>query len=98
MRSMPRSAHLLDPLAVSSSWATCLCLALCSTGCAVQAPILRAIDPPPAALAAPCTAGPDYPRAASAPLAQVLDVVAARESAAADCRARHAALVSAWPR
>ena len=28
----------------------------------------------------------------------VHDVVAAREAAAADCRARHAALVSAWPR
>lgn len=74
------------------------CLALCLTGCAVRAPTSSRVEPPPSALSAPCSAGPDYPQAASAPLRQVLDVVAARETAAADCRARHAALVSAWPK
>ena len=75
-----------------------ICLAPCLIGCATPAPITRPIDPPPPAVAAPCVAGPDYPQAASAPLRTVLEVVAAREAAAADCRARHAALVSAWPR
>ena len=73
-----------------------LSLLLLSTGCAVQAPI-RQIDPPPADLAVRCEAGPDYP-AAGARLADVLDIVGRREAAAADCRARHRALVAAWPR
>lgn len=71
-------------------------LALLSTGCAVQAP-MRTIDPPPADLAIRCEAGPDYP-AGGARLADVLDIVGKREAAAADCRARHRALVAAWPR
>lgn len=99
MRSPPRFALLPGHLAARWSWVTCLCLALSSTGCATLARSSRpAIDPPPAALSAPCHAGPDYPQGASAPLREVIDVVAARETAAADCRARHAALVSAWPR
>lgn len=98
MRSMPRFARLPGRPPARWSWATCLCLALSSTGCATRAPTSSRLDPPPAALAAPCEAGPDYPRGASAPLRQVLDVVAAREAAAADCRARHAGLVAAWPR
>lgn len=76
----------------------CLLIALCLTGCATPGPISKPIDPPPAALAAPCTAGPDYPQAASMPLRDLVDLVAAREAAAADCRARHAALVSSWPK
>jgi hypothetical protein len=71
-------------------------LALLSTGCAVQAPI-RQIDPPPADLAIRCEAGPDYPTT-GARLADVLDIVGKREAAAADCRARHRALVAAWPK
>jgi hypothetical protein len=71
---------------------------LCCSACTTPAPITRPVNPPPAALAAPCVAGPAYPQATGAPLREVLDVVAAREAAAADCRARHAALVSAWPR
>ncbi len=71
-------------------------LALLSTGCAVQAP-MRTIEPPPADLAIRCEAGPDYP-AGGARLADVLDIVGKREAAAADCRARHRALVAAWPR
>jgi len=76
----------------------CLFLLFGLIGCGVPARITRPHDPPPAALAMPCSAGPDYPQGASAPLADVLKVVEAREGAAADCRARHAALVSAWPR
>ena len=71
-------------------------LALLSTGCAVLAP-MRTIDPPPADLAIRCEAGPDYP-AGGARLADVLDIVGKREAAAADCRARHRALVAAWPK
>lgn len=71
-------------------------LALLSTGCAVQAP-MRTIEPPPADLAIRCEAGPDYP-AGGARLADVLDIVGKREAAAADCRARHRALVAAWPK
>lgn len=76
----------------------CLCLVLCLTACATPAPTSRPIEPPPSALSAPCVAGPDYPQAASVPLAHLVDLTAARETAAADCRARHGALVSAWPR
>lgn len=76
----------------------CLCLALGSTGCATRAPTTRPIDPPPPGLALPCEAGPAYPLAASAPLRDVLKIAEAREAAAADCRGRHAALVSAWPK
>jgi hypothetical protein len=60
-------------------------------------PSPQAIEPPPAALAALCDAGPAYP-AGDVPLGALLEVVAVRESAAAECRARHAALVKAWPR
>lgn len=98
MRSIAQSARIPAPSVSRWSWVTCLCLALFSTGCAPLARTSKPPDPPPAALAAPCQAGPEYPQGASAPLADVLDVVAARETAAADCRARHAALVSAWPR
>lgn len=73
-----------------------LSLLLPLIGCAVQAPMTR-IEPPPPDLAVRCEAGPDYP-AAGARLADVLDIVGKREAAAADCRARHRALVSAWPR
>lgn len=67
------------------------------TGCAAPAPTTKPIDPPPAALAAPCQAGPDYP-AGALPLGELVDIVAAREAVAADCRARHGALVASWPR
>ena len=63
------------------------------TGCGTQVEILRP-DPPPAELVEACTTGPDYPPG-PARLGDVLAVVAAREAAAADCRARHRAL-SGW--
>lgn len=48
-------------------------------------------SPPPAELAADCTAGPDYP-AGDMPLADLLDTVQAREKAATDCRLKHRGL------
>lgn len=68
-------------------------------GCSVTPPATRLADPPeiPAALAAECVAGPAYP-AGDVPLAELLEVMEARERAAADCRARHRGLVGAWPR
>lgn len=98
MRSTPRFARLLGRWAGLLSLAMCLSIGPSLTGCATPGPTTRPVEPPPAGLSAPCSAGPAYPQAASAPLSAVLDVVAAREAAAADCRARHAALVSAWPR
>lgn len=76
---------------------TCLCLLPLWTGCgALQAPPWTP-DPPPPALAAPCDPGPAYPPG-DPRLADLLDVVAQREAAAADCRDRHKGLVQAWPR
>lgn len=75
----------------------CLWAPLSLTGCAAPAPTIKPIDPPPAALAAPCQSGPEYP-AGALPLGELVDIVAAREAAAADCRARHGALVSSWPK
>lgn len=48
-------------------------------------------EPPPASLTAPVDAGPEYPDA-DVPLRELLGIVAARESAAAVCRARHRGL------
>ena len=53
-------------------------------------------DPAPAALIAECPTGPSYPEG-DARVGQVLEIVAARESAAAECRARHRGL-SEWAR
>jgi hypothetical protein len=55
------------------------------------------IPAPPADLARACDAGPDYP-AGDTKLGALLDIVAEREAAAADCRERHDALVKAWPK
>lgn len=97
MRSTNLSAARSGPLRRLCAWATCLCLLLCSSGCAMRGQTPRPIDLAPASLAAPCDAGPAYP-AGPTPLGEVVDVIAGREAAAADCRARHAALVKAWPR
>jgi hypothetical protein len=51
-------------------------------------------NPAPTSLTAECQAGPAYPKT-DAPLGEVLEVVAGREKAAADCRARHKGL-SRW--
>jgi hypothetical protein len=78
---------------LASRWLTCSSLLMLLTGCGTQVEILRP-DPPPAELVEACAAGPDYPPG-PARLGDVLEVVAAREAAAADCRARHRAL-SGW--
>lgn len=76
----------------------CLCLLPLWTACAgpVQTRVVNP-DPPPASLTAPCDAGPDYPQGDTT-LGALLQVVAEREAAAAECRARHRGLVNAWPR
>lgn len=92
-RSAPRFRHALGV------WVMCWCPLLLLMGCAVPAPITRLVvpAPPPQALAAECSAGPGWP-SGDVPLGDLLDVVAQRERAAADCRARHRGLVDAWPR
>ncbi len=75
---------------------TCLFLLSLLTACATPQAPPWSPEPPPPALAAPCAPGPDYPPG-NPRLAHLLDVVAQREAAAADCRARHRALVLAWP-
>ncbi len=97
MRSVPQSAASSGHLRLVCAWVTWPCLLLLSAGCATPAPTTRPIDPPPPALTAACVAGPAYP-AGDMLLGELVEVVAAREAAAADCRARHAALISAWPR
>ena len=92
-QSAPRSGRPHRLFALVMCWSALLSL----TGCAAPRPTTKPIDPPPAALAAPCQAGPAYP-AGSLPLGELVDIVAAREAAAADCRARHGALVSSWPK
>ena len=77
---------------------TCLSLLLLCSACATpQGRAPAKIDPPPPELAAPCEPGPAYP-AGDVSLGELLDLVAQREAAAADCRARHRELVAAWPR
>lgn len=92
-RSSARSRASLLPL--RPIWLTCSCLLMLS-GCS-STPVVVRPDPPPPELAEPCSAGPDYPDG-DVPLIEVLEVVRLREMAAADCRARHGALVGAWPR
>jgi hypothetical protein len=85
-----------------SRWAmlsSLLMLSFSFAGCASlpQPMLVRApIDPPPASLAAPCDEGPGVP-AGDVRLADLIDVWQAREAAAAECRAKHAGLVKAWP-
>ncbi len=92
-----RSAGRFLPLA--AVWAMSLSALLLSSGCATPVTVTRLVVPvpPPPALAAECLPGPGYP-GGDVPLADLLDIVAQRERAAADCRARHRGLVEAWPR
>ena len=78
-----------------SPWLMSWCLLMLSA-CS-STPVVVPIDPPPPELAAPCDSGPSYPDV-DVGLLDLLEVVRQRESAAADCRARHRALVGAWPR
>lgn len=92
--SNPSPARRVSPFRLPAF----LCLLPLWTACAgpVQTRVVNP-DPPPASLTSPCDAGPDYPRGDTT-LGDLLQVVAEREAAAAECRARHRALVGAWPR
>jgi hypothetical protein len=77
-----------------------VCLLLSSIACATPPASFRP-SPPPASLAQPCYPGPPYPQLSGSetlPFADLLDLVQAREEAAAICRVRHRALVEAWPK
>ena len=78
-----------------SLWLTCSCLLILS-GCS-STPVLVRPEPLPHELVESCSAGPDYPPG-DVPVLDVLETVRLREMAAADCRARHEALVRAWPK
>ena len=95
---MRSAARFPAPLASLSRWLMLLCLPMSLLGCAGQPVTVRPpIDPPPANLAAECWAGPAWPDGATT-VGQLLEVALAREAAAAECRAKHRALVQAWPR
>ena len=94
---MRSSTRFPARLGSRSAWPMCLCLLTLLQACAAPPATIRpAIDPPPANLAAECWAGPQWP-AGDSTVGQVLEIVAQREAAAAECRARHRALVKAWP-
>jgi hypothetical protein len=59
--------------------------------------VTATIDPPPAALAEPCTAGPAIPEGDVGVL-EALATWREREAAGAVCRDRHDRLVKAWPK
>lgn len=54
------------------------------------------ISPERPSWAVECSPGPDYP-SGDVPLYDLLPIIAAREAAAAECRARVRALLQAWP-
>ncbi len=90
---------LLAPASPPSRWrwAPWCCLLTLLTGCA--SPPAPPIIPPaiPANLAQPCDPGPAIPDD-DVTLAEALEVWAARELAAAECRDRVLRLQRAWPR
>lgn len=80
-----------------------LFLALCAGCSTLPQPTSPQIQPPPPDLAQPCIAGPEWMPAGTDPnadttLVEFVQIVMGRETAAAVCRARHRALVQAWPR
>lgn len=76
-------------------WLTFLFLLPWSTGCATLAPTTVRPEPPPPSLVQACEPGPALPAGDPVPLGELLDAVRQRESAAAECRARHRGL-SNW--
>lgn len=91
-RSSARFPALPGILQRWAMWSSLLMLC----GCSATLPVVGRPDPAPAALTAECQPGPAYPEG-DARLAAVLEIVAAREVAAAECRARHRGL-SEWAR
>lgn len=95
----PSSASRSTPLfraLLAARWLMLCCLPALFAACALPLERIEFIrpSPPPPALAAECMAGPDYP-AGDLPLGEVLEIVASREHAAAECRAKHRGL-SSW--
>lgn len=72
------------------------CLLALSTGCAQQ-PVSSPPAPIPASLDRPCDPGPALP-AGDVSVAALLEIMAQREAAARECRARAAGLRAAWPK
>lgn len=76
-------------------WAMWSCLLTLSAGCA-SPPATITLTALPANLAQPCDPGPPIPTA-EVRLADLLEVWAQREAAAAECRDRVVRLQRAWP-
>lgn len=80
------------------AWRMCLCLSLSLIGCGSPVQILPVNDPPPANLAQTCWAGPAWPEGRDVPFGEFYEIAVQREAAATECRAKHRALVTAWPK
>lgn len=78
---------------LSAAWCSLLAL---STGCAQQ-PASSTLPVIPAALDRPCLPGPALPDGAVS-VADLLEILAQREAASRECRARVQGLRAAWPR
>lgn len=94
---MNYSARFPAPPAAPCRWLIFLCLPLCLISCGTPAPIRVPSSPPPAELAAPCWAGPAWLQGEGVTIGAMVETMLQREAAAAECRARHGALVRAWP-
>ena len=82
-------------LAKSLISAICLCLPALFAGCAAPVQTSALPDALPANLTAPCLAGPPWPEGDQATIGELIEIALERETAAAECRARHARLVRA---
>ena len=80
----------------AATWLMCLFLLLLLTSCAQPADQAPRLEPPPPNLATDCWPGPDWPKG-DVPLGKLLEVVRAREQAAAECRRKVLELLRAWP-
>lgn len=76
-------------------WALWCFLAAALTACAPQP--VSTTQPIPASLDRPCFPGPALP-AGDVTAAELLEIMAQREAAARECRARAEGLRAAWPR
>jgi len=77
-------------------WALWCFLAAALTACGQQ-PVSPGLTPIPASLDRPCFPGPALP-AGDVTVAELLEIMAQREAAARECRARVEGLRAGWPR